>query len=45
MSAMPNRRLRLTDHQRIRLAAKVKVLGQRVLQEIGTIVSPDTLLA
>src|SRR6266851_8039347 len=38
-------RLRFTDDQRIRLAAKAKHLRRRVLQEIGTIVSPDTLLA
>ena len=39
------RRLRFTDDQRIRLAAKAKHLQRRVLREIGTIVSPDTLLA
>jgi hypothetical protein len=39
------RRLRLTDDQRIRLAAKAKRLGRRVLQQFETIVSPDTLLA
>jgi len=38
-------RLRFTDDQRVRLAAKAKHLRRRVLQEIGTIVSPDTLLA
>ena len=38
-------RLRLTDDQRVRLAAIAKHLRRRVLQEIGTIVSPDTLLA
>jgi hypothetical protein len=38
------RRLRFTDDQRIRLAAKAKHLRRRVLQEIATIVSPDTLL-
>ena len=37
-------RLRFTDDQRVRLAAKAKHLRRRVLQEIGTIVSPDTLL-
>jgi hypothetical protein len=40
----PRRRC-FTDDQRIRLAAKAKLLLRRVLQEIGTIVSPDTLLA
>jgi hypothetical protein len=39
------RRLRFTDDHRVRLAAQVKNLRRRVLQEIGTIVSPDTLLA
>jgi putative transposase len=39
------RRPRFTDDQRVRLAAKAKTLRRRVLQEIGTIVSPDTLLA
>ena len=39
------RRLRFTDHQRIRLAAKAKHLRRPVLREIRSIVSPDTLLA
>jgi hypothetical protein len=39
------RRLRFTDDQRVRLVAKAKKLPRRVLQEIGSIVSPDTLLA
>ncbi len=38
------RRLRFTDDQRRRLAAKGKVLGRRVLRELGTIVTPDTIL-
>ena len=38
-------RLRFTDDQRVRLAAKANHLRRRVLQEIGTLVSPDTLLA
>jgi transposase InsO family protein len=38
-------RLRFTDDQRIRLAAKATHLRRRVLREIGSIVSPDTLLA
>ena len=37
------RRLRLTDDQRRRLAAKGKVLGRRVLAQIATIVTPDTI--
>jgi putative transposase len=39
------RRLRFTDDQRRRLAAKARTLGRRVLHEIGTLVTPDTLLA
>jgi putative transposase len=38
-------RLRFTDDQRRRLAAKAKILGRRVLRDIATIVTPDTLLA
>ena len=38
------RRLRFTNDQRRRLAAKGKVLGRRVLGEIATIVRPDTIL-
>jgi putative transposase len=39
------RRLRLTDAQRRRLAAKAKGLGRKLLQEVATIVTPATLLA
>ncbi|MCH7548722.1 MAG: transposase, partial [Candidatus Krumholzibacteriota bacterium] len=39
------RRLRFTDDQRRRLAAKGKPLGRKVLRQIGTIVTPDTILA
>src|SRR5918999_1738942 len=38
------RRLRLTDDQRRRLAAKAKGLGRKLLAEIATIVTPETLL-
>jgi hypothetical protein len=38
------RRLRFTDDQRRRLAAKGQALGRRVLRELGTIVTPDTIL-
>jgi len=38
------RRLRLTDAQRRRLAAKGKALGYRMLSEVATIVTPDTIL-
>jgi hypothetical protein len=39
------RRLRFTNDQRRRLAAKAKTLGRRALTEIRSIVTPDTLLA
>lgn len=38
------RRLRLTDDQRRRLAAKGKTIGRRALSRIATIVTPDTIL-
>ena len=38
------RRLRLTDDQRRRLAAKRRRLGRRVLRQVPTIVTPDTIL-
>jgi transposase InsO family protein len=38
------RRLRFTDDQRRRLAAKGRVLGRRVLKEVCGIVTPDTIL-
>jgi putative transposase len=38
------RRLRLTDDQRRRLASKAKGLGRKLLSEIATIVTPETLL-
>jgi len=39
-----DRRLRLTDNQRRRLAAKAKGLGRKLLAEVATIVTPETLL-
>jgi putative transposase len=39
------RKVRFTDDQRVRLAAKARKVGRRVLTEIGTLVTPDTLLA
>jgi transposase InsO family protein len=39
------RRLRLNDDQRRRLAAKAKGVGRKLLSEIATIVTPETLLA
>jgi hypothetical protein len=40
-----DRRLKLTDEQRRRLAAKAKGLGRKLLTEVATIVTPETLLA
>ncbi len=40
-----HKRLRLNDDQRRRLAVKAKKLGRRVLHELATIVTPETLLA
>ena len=39
-----NRRLQFTNDQRRRLAAKGKALGRKLLDEIGCIVTPDTIL-
>ena len=41
---MKGRRLRLTDDQRRRLAVKAKLLGRRALNQVATIVTPDTLM-
>ncbi len=42
---LEGQRLRFTDEQRIRLAVKAKVLGRCALDELETLVTPDTLLA
>jgi len=42
---LAGRRLRFTDNQRVRLARKAKALGRRLLDELETLVTPDTLLA
>jgi hypothetical protein len=39
-----DRRLRFTDDQRRRLAAKGRALGRRVLNQLGGLVTPDTIL-
>src|SRR5262245_38525361 len=39
------RRMRFTDDQRRRLAASAKKLGRKVLAQVATIVTPETLLA
>ncbi len=38
------KRLRFSDRQRRRLAVKAKAIGRKRLFEIGTLVTPDTLL-
>jgi len=38
------RRIRLSDDQRRRLAIKGKALGRQALQQIATLVTPDTIL-
>jgi hypothetical protein len=40
-----NRRMRFSDEQRRRLAAKAKKIGRKLLNKIATIVTPETLLA
>jgi len=40
-----DRRLHLNDDQRRRLAVKARKLGRRMLHELATLVSPETLLA
>jgi len=40
-----NRRMRFSDEQRRRLAAKAKKLTRKLLNEVATIVRPETLLA
>ncbi len=39
------KRVRLTDDERRRLAVKGKALGRRALNEVASIVTPDTILA
>src|SRR5215471_12482878 len=39
------RRMRFNDDQRRRLAATAKGLGRKVLGEVATIVTPETLMA
>jgi hypothetical protein len=40
-----NRRLRFHDDQRRRLAVRAKGLGRKLLAEVATLATPDTLLA
>ena len=39
-----DRRLRLTDHDRRRLAIRGRRLGHKLLAEVAGIVSPDTIV-
>src|SRR5439155_3947271 len=42
--AVEGRRVQLTDDQRRRLASKGERLGRRVLRQVATILTPDTIL-
>lgn len=42
---LKGKRIRFTDDQRRRLAAKAKKLGRKALRDLDTLVTPDTLLA
>ena len=42
---MGQRRLRFNDDQRRRLAVRAKGLGSKLLRDVATIVTPETLLA
>jgi len=42
---LKGKRIRFTDDQRRRLAEKAKSLGRCVLQNVATLVTPETLLA
>src|SRR5919106_2961574 len=44
MEQLRGRRLRLTDDQRRRLAARGQRLDRRILKQVATIVTPDTIL-
>ncbi len=42
---LKGKRVRFTNDERRRLAVKGKVLGRKVLREVASIVTPDTILA
>lgn len=44
MELLGNKRILLNDDQRRRLAVKGKVLGRKALDEVATIVTPDTIM-
>jgi putative transposase len=39
-----NKRILLNDNQRRRLAVKGKILGRKMIEQIASIVTPDTIL-
>src|SRR5438046_812887 len=41
---LSGRRLRFTDDERRRLAVRGKVLGRRVLRDVTSLLTPDTIL-
>ena len=43
-SKLKGKRIRFTDDERRRLAVKGKLLGRKVLGEVASIVTPDTIL-
>jgi putative transposase len=45
LKQLGSRRLRFTDEQRRRLAAKARGLGRKLLAEVATVVTPETLFA
>ncbi len=44
-SKLKGKRIRFTDDERRRLAVKGKALGRKLLREVASIVTPDTILA
>ncbi len=44
-SKLKGKRIRFTNDERRRLAVRGKVLGRKVLREVASIVTPDTILA
>jgi len=42
---LAGKRIRYTDDQRRRLAEKAKTLGRKALEDIATLVRPETLLS
>ena len=44
-SKLKGKRIRFTDDERRRLAVKGKALGNRILREVASIVTPNTILA